>query len=312
MNGTPKAGVHCMSTGRRPVTPDGSNPPPEKSKTIRQIGLTRHGVFLNLGNIGPTGEEGPAHAIIDHQEANARGMAEPVTPFADTRELRQALIDTCFVMRDRLGWFVSTWGNLSVRVADGLLLTPTRVELDEMGPDDLVVVDWQGKKLRGTRVPTSELEMHRQLMLERPDIGVLIHTHQPYATLFACLQRPIPVITDDMAEVVGGQVNCSEYVPARRHPELAAAVRNAIGPDSMAVMIAKHGVICGGRNLSEAVVCCQFVEKAATIYAHAEPLGGIAPIPEDMWRAERHRYLTSYGKAEDLIEVYNEPADQDT
>ncbi len=237
-------------------------------------------------------------------------MSEPVTPFADTPELRQQLIDTCFTMRDRLGWFVSTWGNVSVRVADGLLLTPTRVELDEMGPDDLVVVDWDGNKVRGARVPTSELEMHRQLMLERPDIGALIHTHQTYATLFACLRRPIPVITDDMAEVVGGQVNCSEYVQAGRHPELAAAVRSAIGPDAMAVMIANHGVICGGRDLAEATVCCQFVEKAATIYAHAQALGGITPIPEEKWRAERHRYLTSYGKAEDLVEVYNKSADR--
>ncbi len=232
-------------------------------------------------------------------------MAEPVQPFPDMPELRQELLDTCFYMRDRLGWFVSTWGNVSVRVSDGLLLTPTRLELDEMTQDDLVVVDLKGNRVRGARVPTSELEMHRQLMLERPDIGALIHTHQTYASLFACLRRPIPVITDDLAEVVGGQVNCSEYVQAGRHPELAAAVRSAIGPDAMAVMIANHGVICGGRNLAEAIVCCQFVEKAAKILAHAEPMDGIAPIPEEIWRAERHRYLTSYGKAEDLASIFN-------
>ena len=287
------------------------NPRAKPSKTIRQIGLTLHRVFLNLGYRGRAKGYSPAEAIIDHQEPNTQGMAEPLTPFADTPELRRELIDTCFTMRDRLGWFVSTWGNVSVRVTDGLLLTPTRVELDEMGPDDLVVVDWQGNKVRGARVPTSELEMHRQLMLARPDIGALIHTHQTYASLFACLHRQIPVITDDMAEVVGGPINCSDYVQAGRHPELAAAVSGAIGPDSMAVMIANHGVICGGRTLAEAVVCCQFVEKAATIYAHALALGGIEPIPEETWRAERHRYMTSYGKAEDLAEVYNEPAGQE-
>src|SRR5512146_2387924 len=104
-------------------------------------------------------------------------MANPaVTPFADTIDLRREVIAACFFMRDRLGYFVGTWGNISVRVEDGLLVTPSRVKYEEVQPEDLVVVGWESGVVRGQRVPTSETELHRQLMLERPDLGAIIHS----------------------------------------------------------------------------------------------------------------------------------------
>jgi L-fuculose-phosphate aldolase len=68
-------------------------------------------------------------------------------------------------------------------------------------------------------------------------------------------------------------------------------------------LIGNHGAVAGGRNLDEAIVCCQFLEKSACIYLHSQVLGGAKPIPEDLWREERNRYLYKYGKAEDLKDV---------
>lgn len=228
---------------------------------------------------------------------------QPIEPFAESRELRKGVLETCFLMRDKLGYFVGTWGNMSARTTEGLLVTPSRANYDDLTPDDLVLVSWEGKKLKGERVPTSETELHRQIYLERPDLGVLIHHHAPWSSVFACAQKGIPVLSDDMAEVIGGPVACAPYVPAGRHHELAAAARTAIGPDACAVLMANHGVICGGRTIEEAVVCCQFVEKAALIFIQAGALGGVVPIPEELWREERHRYLYKYGRAEDLTDV---------
>lgn len=221
----------------------------------------------------------------------------------DTVALREEVLRTCFFMRDRLGYFVGTWGNISVRLEDGLLVTPSRMSYEDVRPEDLVVVGWEGGVLRGHRVPTSEMELHRQLMLERPDLGALIHSHSPWASVCACAQRSIPVLTDDMAEVIGGEVCCARYAPAGRHRELAAAAREAIGPDASAVLLANHGVVAGGRDLAEAIVACQFVEKAAMILIQAAAIGGARPIPEELWREERHRYLYKYGKPEDLAEI---------
>jgi L-fuculose-phosphate aldolase len=228
-------------------------------------------------------------------------MNQPSAPICrDTRELREAIIATCLLMRDRLGYFVGTWGNISVRVEDGLLVTPSRMNYDLLVADDLVVVGWQGGVVRGRRVPTSEVELHRQILRQRPDLGALVHSHSPWASVCACAGRTIPVLSDDMAEVIGGEVRCAAHVPAGRHRELAQAAADAIGPDACAVLLGNHGVVAGGRDLAEAVVASQFVEKAAMILVQAEAIGGVRPIAEHAWREERHRYLHKYGKPEDL------------
>jgi L-fuculose-phosphate aldolase len=206
-------------------------------------------------------------------------------------------------MRDRLGYFVGTWGNISVRVTDGLLVTPSRVRYEEVQPDDLVVVGWEGGVVRGHRVPTSETELHRQIMLARADLGAIIHSHSPWASVCACAHRSIPVLSDDMAEVIGGEVHCAKYAPAGRHRELAAAAREAIGPNAGAVLLGNHGVVAGGRDLAEAIIAAQFVEKAAMVMIQAAAIGGVKPIPEELWREERHRYLYKYGKPEDVADI---------
>ena len=69
------------------------------------------------------------------------------------------------------------------------------------------------------------------------------------------------------------------------------------------MLLGNHGVAAGGRDLAEAVVASQFVEKAAMILIHAQAIGGARPISEELWREERHRYLHKYGKPEDLADV---------
>jgi L-fuculose-phosphate aldolase len=231
-------------------------------------------------------------------------MTEQTAPIcSDNDELREAIIGACLFMRDSLGYFVGTWGNISVRVQDGLLLTPSRMSYDAIAAEDLVVVGWKGGVVRGHRVPTSETELHRQILRQRPDLGALVHSHSPWASVCACAHRSIPVLTDDMAEVIGGEIRCAPHVAAGRHRELAQAAAENIGPDACAVLLGNHGVVAGGRDLAEAVVASQFVEKAAMILIQAEAIGGARPIAEKSWREERHRYLYKYGRPEDLAGI---------
>lgn len=215
----------------------------------------------------------------------------PVTLPSDGIELRWEVIRTCSLLRDRLGYFIGTWGSVAVRLQDGLLATPSRMKYEDVKPEDLVVLDWQGKSLRGHRTATGDAELHRQLLLQRPDVGALVHSHSPWASVCACSHRSIPVLTDDMAAVIGGEVRCARYVPAGRAHDMARAARETIGPDACAVLLANHGVVAGGRELAEAVVAAQILERAATILIQAEALGGATPIAEQHWRAERARYL---------------------
>ena len=227
-------------------------------------------------------------------------------PFQDTTELRNEVIACGLHLRDKLGYFVSSWGNISVRVEQGMLVTPSRIAYHLIAPEDLVVLSWEGKRLSGNRVPTSECEMHRRLMLERPDVGVWIHHHGPWSSVVAGTGKPLPVVADDMAELVGGEVRCAPHVVAGKHLELAQAAQEAIGPDAWAVLLANHGVVCGGRSIDEAVACCQIVEKSAMMFLFGSLLGGVQRIEEPLWREERERYLFRYGKPEDLKDVLQE------
>jgi L-fuculose-phosphate aldolase len=234
---------------------------------------------------------------------------EPAAPLQDTADLRRQVISTCLFLRDRLGYFIGTWGNVSVRVEEGLLLTPSRTVYHELQPKDLVVVSWESVIVKGHRLPTSEMELHRALMQERPAFGALIHAHSPYASTVASAHRSIPVILDDMAEVIGGEVQCARHVSAGKHKEMAQAAREAIGKEACAVLLGNHGVVAGGRDLEEALVALQFVEKAAMVLIHAQSLGGAVPIPEPLWREERERYLYKYGRAEDMHGVIADAAE---
>jgi len=222
---------------------------------------------------------------------NARMIHSPVIPAVDGIELRWELIRACSLLGNRLGYFIGTWGSVAVRVQDGLLTTPARLRFEDAKPEDLVVLDWEGKPLRGCRAATDDVELHRQLFLQRPDLGALVRGFSPQASVCACSHRSIPVLTSEMAAVIGGEVRCARYVPAGRAQELARAAREAIGRDACAVLLANQGVVAGGRELAEAVIAAQVLERAAAILIQSEALGGATPIAEPHWRAERLRYL---------------------
>jgi len=217
--------------------------------------------------------------------------------FPDTPKIRKELIGTCLLLQ-KDGFFIGTWGNVSVRLEKGFLITPSRMDYAVMQPDDLVVVSWEGTKLRGQRLPSSEMHLHRLILQKRADLGALVHIHSPYAMTVAAAQKGIPIFTEEMSQIIGDEVRCTKYIPAGRHLDFANEASEKIGL-SAAVLIANHGAVVGGRNLGEALAAAQVLEKAAYIFVHAALVGGFVKIPEELIREERHRFLYKYGKGDD-------------
>jgi len=211
--------------------------------------------------------------------------------------LKLEMIEKCRLL-EKMGYFIGTWGNLSARVPEGFIVTPSRVSYSAIEPGDFVTVSPEGTVVAGHRVPSSETEIHRAVLNKKPDTGAIIHSHSPYATAVSCLHQSIPVFVEDMAQIIGGEVHCTRYVPAGQHKRIAEEVGGTIGEEN-AVLLANHGVLCCGRDLDEALVANQVLEKAAMMMLAAGGREKIIPIPEEFVRSERHRFLYKYGTAKD-------------
>jgi len=211
--------------------------------------------------------------------------------------LKVDMIAKCRLLEE-IGYFIGTWGNISVRVPEGFIVTPSRVPYSEIEPSDFVAVSLEGTVIAGHRLPSSETEIHRAVLNKKRSVGAIIHSHSPYATAVSCLHQSIPVFVEDMAQIIGREVRCTRYVPAGQHETIAAEVGSTIGEES-AILLANHGVLCCGRDLDEAYVANQILEKAALMMLTAGGRDKVIPIPEEFVRSERHRFLYKYGTIHD-------------
>jgi L-fuculose-phosphate aldolase len=213
--------------------------------------------------------------------------------------LKQEIIAACLWLEEK-GFVVGTYGNVSVRVPEGLIITPSRTDYQAMTPEDLVLMSLDGRVLAGARFPSSELEVHRQVYLVRRDVQSVVHTHSLYSAAVACLHATIPPLVEEQSQVLGSEIRCTRYVPAGQHQQLGAETARTLGND-VAILLANHGGVTCGRNLQETLFATQVVERVAQMYLLTRAAGGAIPIPQEFVTGERERYLHKYGKAEDNV-----------
>lgn len=215
----------------------------------------------------------------------------------DYRDLKQSIINACLRLQ-AIGYLVGTYGNASARVPGGLIVTPSRVDYEQITPDDMVVVSNDGRVLAGQRPPSSETSVHRLIFNARPDIHAVFHTHSLYATALSCVHGTIPVIVEEQSQVIGAEIRCTRYVPAGQHLALGMEAAGTLG-NSNAVLLANHGVVACGRSIDEAVFTAQVAERVAHMYLLTRAVGMPVPIPQEFVDSERERWLYKYGTAAD-------------
>ena len=194
------------------------------------------------------------------------------------------------------GLTVETWGNISLRdPKTGLIyLTPSGMPYDTIVPEDVVVMDPDGNVVEGFRKPTIEYLMHIGIMKKRPEVNAIIHTHPVYSQVFALLHEDIPPVIDEAAQTFGESVKVSEYaLPGSR--EMAENVIAALGENS-ACLIANHGAVCVGKDVSAAFKTCKVLEMVAQIYYMARNIGEPKPISKENIAAMRDFVQNHYGQ----------------
>ncbi|MBC7264436.1 MAG: class II aldolase/adducin family protein [Chloroflexi bacterium] len=170
-------------------------------------------------------------------------------------------------------------GNLSVRLpnSDQMLITPAGVKAGQVTPEMLVVVDFEGKVIRGELKPSSGVPMHKIIYNLRPDVQCVIHSHSPFATAFAVAGMPIPYALEIM-ETLGGAVPCAEYAPLGT--ELLAQNIGRVLGQANAVLLKNHGVLVAGQTIELAVKNVLTLEKAAQIVFYAQAMGSVTTLPQ--------------------------------
>ncbi len=177
------------------------------------------------------------------------------------------------------GLTTGTGGNLSIIDRDkGLIaISPSGIEYMEMEAGHVPVVDCDGTVADGSCKPSSELDFHLALYRQRPDIGAVVHTHSVYATTMACLNWEIPAV-HYLVAFSGHKVPLAPYATFGT-PELADGVAGAIGAHN-AVLLANHGLVTVGRDLSMAFSVAEEIELVARIYYQAKCIGEPVILPE--------------------------------
>jgi L-fuculose-phosphate aldolase len=213
---------------------------------------------------------------------------------ADTRELREALLAGARRLNSS-GLTRNNSGNLSHRVVGGFLVTPSGMPYERLATDDLVHVDLAGKA-SGKRLPSSEWRFHRDLLVARPEVDVVLHAHAPFATSIACHGRGIPAFHYMVAVAGGSDIRCAPYATfgteeLSRHAVEALAARRAC-------LLANHGMIALGADLDGAFKLALEVETLAEMYWRALQIGEPTLLDDEEMARVLEKFVT-YGRQPD-------------
>lgn len=189
------------------------------------------------------------------------------------------------------GYSVGSAGNISVKLPDGYLMTPTNSSLGRLDPVRLSKLDADFNHVGGDK-PSKEVFMHRAFYQAREDAGAVVHLHSTQATAVSCLpdvdpSNPIPPLTPYFVMRVGRRMPVVPYYRPG-DPSMEPAIR-AAAEGARAVLLANHGPVVSGKTLTDAVYAAEELEEAAKLFL--------------MLRGQSPRLLT-VGQVDDLLTTF--------
>jgi L-fuculose-phosphate aldolase len=180
---------------------------------------------------------------------------------------RRALAEACHRLSGE-GLVIGTAGNLSVRVDDHVVVSPTGCVLEEVAPEEMSVVSVDGDVTEGS--PTSELGLHLGVYRAMDWAGAVVHTHSPMATAVGCVVDELPAIHYGML-ALGGSVRVAPYATFgtdELHQHVLAALEGRL-----AALMQNHGTLNCAASLDSAVEGALLLEWACSLYWHAKQIG---------------------------------------
>jgi len=290
----------------------------KKSGDFAKMGRKRFGfgpaLLHPLGERDGKGEKKPFPAclirgeMVNWKEAKKKGGC-----YAMLEELKQAVYEANLEL-PRRNLVTYTWGNVSgIDRAKGLfVIKPSGVEYDALQPDDLVVMDLDGKQVEGSMHPSSDTKTHLVLYRAFPEVGGIVHTHSPYAVAWAQAGRDIPAYGTTHADYFYGSIPCARNLtPEEIEADYEANTGNVIVEEFEtrkihpmhvpAVICRNHGPFTWGKDAAQAVyhaVVLEEVAKMALLTERVNPEAGPAPQSiQDKHFLRKHGPNAYYGQA---------------
>lgn len=201
-----------------------------------------------------------------------------------------------------------TWGNVSgIDRKNGLIvIKPSGVEYDQMKPEDMVIIDFEGRKVEGTLNPSSDTPTHIELYKSFPDIHGIVHTHSRWATIFSQMGMGIPPLGTTHADYFHGEIPCTRKLRVYEirgdyEKETGSVIverfrKGKITPEEMpGVLVCNHGPFTWGNSPKDAVHNAVVMEEVAYMAWHcmALPDKYLVPMQKDL--LERH-YSRKHGE----------------
>ena len=187
------------------------------------------------------------------------------------REEREKVVEYCRMLTTHK-LTKGTGGNISAcdREKGLMAISPSGMDYFKTEPEDVVVLDLEGRVVEGRRIPSSEADMHRLLYIDRSDVNAVVHTHSTYATTLACMRWNLPAV-HYLVGFAGLDVRCTPYATFGT-PELAQLAREGM-KGRFAVLLGNHGLLAAGPNMHYAFNVAEEIEFVCEIYWRSKAVG---------------------------------------
>ena len=216
-------------------------------------------------------------------------------------QLKQAVFEANMEL-PRRGLITYTWGNASGRDSESglIVIKPSGVDYDVLKPEDMVVVDLEGKVVEGKYRPSSDTPTHIELYKRYASIGGIVHTHSTEATAWAQAGRDIPLYGTTHADYFFGPIPCARSLTKEEIDEAYEKNTGTViietfeerGLDPVyvpGVLCKNHGPFTWGKDVAQAVYHAVVLEEVAKMALKTEQINpGVAPAPDAI--RDKHFY----------------------
>jgi L-ribulose-5-phosphate 4-epimerase len=214
-----------------------------------------------------------------------------------TTELRRTVAE---LHRELTRYELVSWtaGNVSARVPgqDLMVIKPSGVSYDDLGPHAMVVTDLHGELVEGELAPSSDTAAHAYVYRHMPHVGGVVHTHSPYATAWAARGEPIPCVLTMIADEFGGDIPVGPFALIGDDSIGKGIVETLSTSRSKAVLMRNHGPFTVGATALAAVKAAVLLEDVARTVHFALQLGKPDVIAQQDVDRLYERYQNVYGQ----------------